>query len=118
MRKVEKDDEFMPDMPEVEGAEHVLGYLFEIGPVLVGSMGDTPLSHAEIAAWQRNTGVELSSWEARSMLRLSRDYLAQNQKAQKMDCKSPVEEDQYAPLLSAQEMAKAMQSSIRALVKL
>ena len=39
---------------------YLVGYLFEVGP----TMGESPVTHTEIANWQRNTGIELNSWEA------------------------------------------------------
>lgn len=61
-------------MPPVVAA-HVLAYLFEVGPSLVSGMGEGPLTNEELAAWQANIGIELQPWEARALLRLSREYL-------------------------------------------
>lgn len=114
MRRLLKDDEYSPEMPEI-GAEHVIAYLFEIGPTLFGNMGEAPLSHTEIAAWQENTGVVLSSWEARSLLLLSKEYLLQAQRAEKPDCPAP-----WSPegLVARQATALSMRESIRSLMKL
>ena len=75
-------------MPECE-AEYLIGYLFEVGPTLPNGMGDAPLTHLEISAWQQNTGVELSSWEARTLHRASLEYLSESQRATKPDAEAP-----------------------------
>jgi hypothetical protein len=91
MRRLLKDDEYVPEMPPLQAEyEHVLAYLFEVGPTLYnGGMGEGPLTHSELVAWQWNTGIELSSWEARALLQLSRAYLVQSGLAEKPDCKPP-----------------------------
>ena len=82
-------------------AGHLVGYLFEVGPVGYGAMGPVPLSHSELAAWQVNTGIELAAWEAKALRRLSMDYLAASNAAQAADCppfytERPVSENRSA----------------------
>ncbi len=88
IRADRKDEHYVPDMP-VCGAEYLVGYLWEVGPTMVGGMGEAPLSHGEIAAWQMNSGVELQPWEARFLRNLSREYLGQSQRSEKPDCPAP-----------------------------
>lgn len=71
----------MPDMPPVDGAEYILGYLWEIGPTMAGGMGPAPLSHGEIRSWMQNVGIELEAWESRLLRRLSVEYIAESQAA-------------------------------------
>lgn len=59
----------MPDNP----APHLVDWLFEIGP----ATGEHPIGFADLVAWQDITGVELDPWEARTLRRLSAEYLAQ-----------------------------------------
>lgn len=75
-----------PPLPPMGMAGHLVGYLFEVGPVGYGAMGPVPLSHSELAAWQGNTGIELSAWEAKALRRLSMDYLSASNAAQEPDC--------------------------------
>lgn len=63
-------------MPDVS-VPHVIDYLMEIGPAASGGMGPTPISHAEIRAWQENTGISLTSWESRTLRQLSREYVGE-----------------------------------------
>ena len=76
------------DMPECE-AMYLVGYLFEVGPTLPNGVGDAPLTHTEIEAWQRNTGIELQSWEARVIHASSLAYLSESQHATKPDAEAP-----------------------------
>lgn len=68
---------------------HVLSRLIDIGMTEPGGMGPVPLSSREVEAWQHNTGVELSPWEARLLRTLSREYVAQLAKAEEPDCPAP-----------------------------
>lgn len=52
-------------------------------------MGNVPVTHSEIRAWQDNTGIDLSAWEAQTLRRLSGEYLAQSQAAESTDCPAP-----------------------------
>ena len=84
-----------PDMPPPGAAAHLVGYLYEIGPVSSGGMGAVVISWQELHAWQEATGVELASWEARGLKRLSQEYLSTSHEAQAHDCPAP-----YADQLS------------------
>ena len=72
------------EMPDCD-AHYIVGYLFEIGP----SIGEQPLSHGELLAWQQNTGIELNAWESRILRRLSIEYMNESHKAKAIDCPSP-----------------------------
>jgi len=98
-------------------AGHMIDYLFEIGPTQVAGMGEAPISHAEIEAWQRNTGIELNSWEARTLRKLSAEYLTESMNATQPQCPAPWRDAPYArpaPNL----VALRMQKSLRELTKL
>ena len=73
-------------------ATYLVGYLFEIGPTL----GETPLTHSEIEAWMRNTGIRLSTWEARVLKRLSIEYLDESRQATDAARPSPWSDAPYA----------------------
>lgn len=75
-------------MPEVR-ADYLLGYFFEVGPVMAGGMGPAPITQQEIAAWQANTGVELRPWESRVIRQLSADYITELHKAEDPDRAAP-----------------------------
>jgi hypothetical protein len=63
-------------MPPLDGSpSYLIDYLFEIGPAMDGGMGIVPLSYGEIAAWSLLTGIRLRPWEARTLRRLSREYV-------------------------------------------
>lgn len=98
----------MPDMPPVDGASHLIGYLFEVGPTLSGSMGEGPLTNLELRAWQEAGGFELQPWESRFLLRLSREYLMQGHLAEKANCEAPWMPQDFAP-----EYLRAASDSLR-----
>lgn len=104
------------EMPPCE-ALHLVGYLFEIGPTVAAGMGEGPLSHGEIDAFQRNTGIDLTAWEARTLRRLSQDYVAQSQKSTVRDCPAPWEAAPYSKPMSSLA-AERTRSALRALSNL
>lgn len=114
LKDEKKDERYAPSMPPLDCGAHVLDYLWDWGPTLIGSMGDGPLTHAEIRACQENTGIELSSWEASTLMRLSKDYFAESHRATKRDCKAPWQDGSEAQTLIAVDTRDAL----RALAKL
>lgn len=101
-------------MPECE-AMYLVSYLYEIGPTLPNGMGEAPLTHAEIESWQRNTGIQLDSWEARTIHMASLQYLSESQHATKPDAPAPWADAPYtkpAPNLVALRMQQAMQDLV------
>lgn len=59
------------ELPPTGFGQHLVDYLFEVGP----SCGGEPLTYSEVAAWQGITGVRLDAWEAETLRRLSVEYL-------------------------------------------
>lgn len=88
--RLKKDGVDFPDLPHCT-AIYLAAYLFEIGPTVPTGMGDAPIPHSEIAAWQANTGIRLSPWEALTLRRMSVDFASECAAAQKRDCKSPLQ---------------------------
>ena len=91
------------EMPPCDGG-YLVGYLFEVGP----TMGESPVTHTEIESWQRNTGIELNSWEARTVRSLSIAYMNESHKATKRDCPAP-----YAPADMSQDSRDAVALGIK-----
>jgi len=97
-------------MPDCD-ALYLIEYLFDVGPVTHGGMGDAPLSHLELNAWQQNIGIELQPWEVRVMHRLSLEYLSESQKATAYDAPAPWTDAPYVvstPSAAAIRMQRAM----------
>lgn len=76
---------FWPDNP----APHVTEWWLDIGPSISGDAGERPIEWRDMAAWEHFTGIELDTWEARTIRRLSRVYLSQRYDAKKPDCPPP-----------------------------
>lgn len=108
MRVDRKDDEYQPEMPKLGEAGYIVGYLYEIGPVMSAGMGPGPLTHTEMRAWQRNTGIRLQPWEARLLRRLSMDYLAESNRSTTRGCKPPWIGHDYRPEPTAGQLALRM----------
>lgn len=102
------DEHFQPDMPPVDCGEHLVDYLWKWGPTMYSSMGDGPLTHQEIGYCQDNSGIELSEWEACTLVRLSKDYFAESHRATKRDSKPPFGEDPAIKLSHEREQARRL----------
>lgn len=71
---------------------HLASWLFEVGPVLPGSMGPVPVTFSELFAWSGMTGQRITSEESVLLRSLSRDYCSQLQAAKARNAAPP-----YAP---------------------
>lgn len=90
--RIKGGESFQPTMPPLHCGEHLVDLLWKWGPTMGTSMGESPLTHQELSCCQLNTGVELSAWEAETLIRLSREYLGESHRATKRDCKPPYSE--------------------------
>jgi hypothetical protein len=64
-------------MPPLDAGEHLIDYLFRVGPSIAGEV----LTFQEIQAWSEASGVVLDGWEAETLRRMSGAYLAEYQAA-------------------------------------
>ena len=110
--RVDRGDDYEPEMPPLAGGEYLLAYLWETGPTLAAGMGAGPITHTELAAWCALTGTTLNGWETRTLRRLSIEYLNQAHKAEKRDCPAPWKAADVPRVVSA------AQAAIRALAEL
>jgi len=103
-------DQIEPHLPECD-AVYLADYLWQVGPTVAGGMGPAPLSHCEIAAWQANTGVELSSWEASTLRSLSVAYLNESHEAKKLT--QPAPWTAVPKALQRENLARHIKSALR-----
>lgn len=108
--------EYMPDMPPVHDGAYLLKRFLEVGPTLHTGMGECRLSHTEIRHWQENEGIRLTPWEARTIRRLSNDYMYASSLAEKPDAAAPWSEEFDPSELAI--VAKSLKQTIRDLAKL
>lgn len=97
------DDDFSPEMPPVE-ARYLIDFLFEIGPTI----GEQALTHGEIEAFQRNTGICFTGWESRTLKILSNEYLSESWKARKREARAP-----WTDIRMSEEMKQARIAKIK-----
>lgn len=100
-------------LPDAGCAEHLVGYLFEAGPVGQGAMGEVPLQWQDLTHWQHNTGISLASWEATLLRRLSSDYLNACREAESPTCPAPWLPDDHTSADSRKAVAKHIRSILR-----
>lgn len=81
-----KQQGITPNLPDCD-APYFLDYFFSIGP------GSEPVSFQEIESWQRLSGIELDTWQAKTLRRLSIDYASQYEKSKNRSCQPPDEDE-------------------------
>ena len=94
-------------------AGYLVKYLFDVGPAAFGGMGAGPLSHQEIDAWQRNTGIELTPWEARMLRTLSKVYLSMAEDGKSPSCPPPWTPEPIDESPRKVDVAKRMKEALR-----
>jgi hypothetical protein len=82
-------DGVTPMLPSKGAAAYLLDYFWDVGPSTSFGMGDVPVSHSELMAWQLNTGVILHPWEVALLRRLSSAYISQVELSRESGCKPP-----------------------------
>lgn len=60
------------ELPDVGAAQYLADYLFEVGPMT----GEHSITWGELSKWREETGVELDEFGARTIINLSREYVA------------------------------------------
>ncbi|MXS81579.1 hypothetical protein ABD07_00420 [Nitrosomonas oligotropha] len=100
------------EMPECD-AQYVINHLFDIGITL----GDQATTHGEIDSYQRNTGIELNTWEILTIKRLSETYLSESYKAREPNAATPWIEAPYY-MTGAYRNAMRSKASIRKLAEI
>lgn len=109
-------DRGAPAMPPIEWGRYLVDYLLEFGPTMPTGMGSAPLMPSEIEAAQRLLGIELQPWEARLLLRLSREYLAESYRATEQHCSAPWQDPETAEIDQV-ETARRLEQSMMDLVE-
>lgn len=104
-----------PRMPPLEWAGHLVEYLFEFGPTMAAGMGSGPLTPSEIEAAQRLLGIQFQPWEARLLLRLSREYLAESHRATEQSC-APPWQDEESQAVDVVETGRNMEAAMLAMI--
>lgn len=75
----------LPDNP----VPYLVDWLMEVGPFGTGGMGAVAINWADLATWQALTGLQIDPWEARTLVRLSRDFVAQTERSKDITCPAP-----------------------------
>lgn len=110
----ERGEDYQPHMPPVEAGQHLIDYLWEVGPVVAAGAGIAPVPHSEILAWQQNTGIDLDSWEVRTLRRLSEEYLSQSIASEKPDARPPWTPEVLTPQ-DREAVSKQVSMTLRAI---
>lgn len=80
-----------PSLPPISTGAHLVGHLFDVGPVEQGMAGPAVLSHATLRHWQDNTGLSLPPWQLSLLRRLSADWIEETERARNPLARAPGE---------------------------
>lgn len=64
-------------VPPVAAGGQLIEWFFDVGPVAAGGMGPVPLAYTDLQAWAQITGAPLEPWQATTLRRMSRAYVAE-----------------------------------------
>lgn len=78
-----------PEMPDLEGCEHLIDYLFRLRPGTSNGMGYSSKTWPEIESWARLVKIPLTGWEAETLAQMSEAYCGQLAISSKKDCPAP-----------------------------
>jgi len=98
-------DTYMPEMPPLEQGAYLVGYLLDVGPTVAAGMGAGPITSKDLIAWQQETGVNLQPWEAKTLRRLSGEYLSESHRAEKLGCAPPWKSPDLKPEKTALQLS-------------
>lgn len=79
---------------------------------MAGLHGPVAITHQEIHAWQQLTGIPLRPWEARTLRKLSRDWVVELERARDPQALPPagVVERKADPVRVGQQLDQAFRS--------
>jgi hypothetical protein len=103
-------------MPDLSGCNHLIAYLFEVGPISQGGAGEGPITWGELNHWQAGTCRLLTPWEKTTLRVLSQEYLSELHAA--------VDPNRPAPLIPAETLGatrvavdKALRNQFRSFIE-
>jgi len=99
-----------PDLPPAGPAAYLLSHLWEAGPVAHTGMGPLPLSWQDLQSWQQMAGAVLLPWEARTLRRLSSEYLRAMRDGEAHDAPPP-----WAPDVTTAERREQVAKAVSAI---
>ena len=76
-------------MPEVGPSGYVATWWQEMGLAHPSGMGLTPFAAADVLSWARLSGLEVSPWEGRTLIRMSQAYVSQAKSSEAPECPPP-----------------------------
>lgn len=85
------DKGLQPVLPPISAGAHLVGYLFDAGPVEQGPAGPAVLSHTTLRHWQDNTGLCLPPWQLSLLRRLSAEWIEETERARNPMARAPGE---------------------------
>lgn len=98
------------ELPAVDGFEHVLNALFDVGPVKAGFNSREALGYTDIVAYMSATKTDLTGHECRMIRRMSRAYADQLVDSKDPNCPPP-----YAVAVATPEQRTKVDDGFRAL---
>ena len=100
-------------MPPVELFTHMIEWFAEVGPAVTGMSGFVPITFTEVKNWAEGTNTELTTWEFRTLVKMSKQFCYQYDLGSDPMCEAPYEmevfeEDLVVMRAKANDKIKAM----------
>lgn len=103
------------NLPEIEGADHLAGWISEIGLCKQGGFGLIPIEWPDIESWSNMTGTTITPVEAVSLISASRSYCAEISKGEDPKREAPDDERGYG--YSPEVVSAMVDANIKNIIK-
>lgn len=91
----DNEDSPLLTMPEVEDCKYLLEFLIDVGISSANGFGMTPLSWSELHSWSILTDTQLTSWDAATIIQLSRSFTSYFTKYDEKDFATPYQLEEF-----------------------
>lgn len=98
------------DLPNVDYAEYLLNYLYEVGFSKPSSMGIRPIDWIDLNNWSQVTHTELTNWESLTMIYLSKVYVEQWYASNEKIVPAPYQQEEPDKKVIANQVASVLRS--------
>lgn len=104
----ENPDSALLEMPDIGSQGYLIELLLEIGASASTGFGVAPLSWSEIYSWSSLTQTNLTSWEASTIMSLSRAFTASYHRFDETNAAAPFVHEEFDRVAASRNIGNAL----------
>jgi hypothetical protein len=116
LREADENSSFLK-LPNIDGAEYLVGLLYEAGLAGSNGMGIVSLTWTEINNWMAATDLNLSTWEILTIKTLSDAYVGEYSQASSKTRLAPFSQEDDNVVASRAKVADRLRNALRSFGK-